>query len=516
MIKMVSKLMQKYRLFILFAAVVLLFYAATIHHAAVFPQSPSPQEPSPGLNAPTVTPTASPQASPPPPEPEAPVMVNNVTIIKVRADSGHSAAQRASIIEGRLADVLKRAGSAPAVDIAAVEGTPVIKSGGIFIISVTNSDAMPSGISVSELAATWRDELEKGLYRAWHERSSGYTKEALVRSGIIIIWAIVLNILLVLGLQRWLKIPGFVFTLIIWLCVVAFILWLFPDSRVWSKSLLDHVVLPVLAFCLTCVVVALLFKPADTFVDHVFDTTAKLRARQIEESQRSRHRLTMLRVVVKMVNKAAMIIIAGFLYLNNLQIDITTALAGAGIIGVGLGIAAQDLLKDYLGGFFIVLEDQFAVGDVIRAGEYSGTVEDFTLRITRLRDMEGRLITIPNSVIKAVENYSSAWSQVDCSVSVSRSTDLTRAMNIILELAKKLRDEWPDTIIDSPEMLGVEALEDSGVKLRMVVKTAPLAQWKVKRELLLRIKASFDREGIEIPFPQRAVWMRSEGSSPPV
>jgi small-conductance mechanosensitive channel len=492
--------------------VALLFYAVTMHNASVLPQTPG--TPSPGLITPTVSPTASPQASPPALQEEAPVMVNSVTIIKVRADSGHSAAERARIIEGRLADVLKRARSAPAVDIATVEDTPVIRSGGIYIISVTNSDAMPLRITVSELAATWRDELEKGLSRAWHERSSGYTKEALVRSGLVIFGALVLNILLILIIQRWLKIPGFLFTLIIWLCVVAFILWLFPDSRVWSKSLLDHVVLPVLAFFLTVLIVALLFKPADSFVDHLFDTTTKLRARLIEQSQRSLHRLTMLRVVVKMVSKAALIIIAGFLYLNSLQIDITTALAGAGIIGVGLGIAAQDLLKDYLGGFFIVLEDQFAVGDVIRTGEYAGTVEGFTLRITRLRDMEGRLITIPNSVIKAVENYSSEWSQVDCSVSVSRSTDLPKAMNIIVEVAKKLRDEWPDKIIDSPEMLGVEAIEDSGVRLRMVVKTAPLTQWKVKRELLLRIKTSFDREGIEIPFPQRSLWMRSEGSAP--
>ncbi len=135
------------------------------------------------------------------------------------------------------------------------------------------------------------------------------------------------------------------------------------------------------------------------------------------------------------------------------------------------------------------------------------------MRITRLRDMEGRLITIPNSTIRLVENLSSGWSQVDCNVFVSYGTDLAKAMNILLKTAQQLKEDWPEALCDDPQMLGVEELGQSGIRLRMIIKTPPLEQWKVKRELLLRIKNCFDSNGIVIPLPQRVIWMHSIGES---
>ncbi|MDQ7824003.1 MAG: mechanosensitive ion channel family protein [Candidatus Eremiobacteraeota bacterium] len=514
---------------ILFLFLCLLFLACALipPHSEALPGLPSPHhqppavppEPSQAQAAGSASSSATTPPSPAPPSPastleappdEAPVMLNNRALITVRGDSGHRAAERAGIIERRIEEVLKRAKSAPSIDIDTVDETPVIKSGGLYLISVTNSDAAPLGISVSDLAASWRDELEKGIRRTWHERSEGYTEEALIRSLYIILIGIALTIIGIFVFQRFLKLPGFLFILIIWLSVISAVLWLFPDSRPWSRNLVQGVLIPILTFLITFIVVMLLFKPTDAFVMRFFDIFEKIRDSDLDQRGRGLHRLAMLRVVGKVIAKTVLILIAGLLYLNSLHVDLTAALAGAGIIGVGLGIASQDLLKDYMAGFFFVFEDQFAVGDNIRAGAYEGTVEDFTLRITRLRDMEGRLISIPNSVIRTVENQSSGWSQVDFTVHVAYRNNLAKAMALLIETARELRADWKEIIIADPEMLGVEGIDESGVKLRMVMKTKPLSQWKVRRELLKRIKSRFDMEGIEIPFPQRSVWLRDD------
>jgi small conductance mechanosensitive channel len=221
----------------------------------------------------------------------------------------------------------------------------------------------------------------------------------------------------------------------------------------------------------------------------------------------------MLRILSSVGIKMILVALGLLFFVNSLKINLTAALTGAGVVGVALGLATQELLRDFVTGFFIVLEDQFAVGDVICTSNMTGTVEEFTFRITRLRDMEGKLITIPNSTIRLVENLSSGWSQVDCSVMVSYGTDLAKAMNILLKTAQTLKEEWPDVLYDDPQVLGVEELGESGIRLRMIVKTAPLEQWRIRRELLLRIKNGFDAHGIEIPFPQRVLWMRTiEGS----
>ncbi|MHC9541317.1 MAG: mechanosensitive ion channel domain-containing protein [Vulcanimicrobiota bacterium] len=481
--------------------------------------SPSPPSTAPATGTlpslPPATPvlphgTPSPAVSNGIPQNEAPVMLNNRVLITVRDDSGHSAAERAGIVQQRLEEALSRAQAAPSVDIVTVQETPVIQSGGLYLISVTNSDAASLGVSVSDLAAMWRDDLEKGIRRAWHERSEGYTREALIKSLCVILLGIVLTVIALFIFHRVFKYPGHLIALIIWLTVISLVLWLFPESRSLSSNLTNYVLIPIALFLVTVIIVALMLKPTDSFVTHFFDIFQKIREKDLDQSGRSQHRIGMLSVVAKVLAKITIVVVAVFLYLNSLHVNVAATLAGAGIIGVGLGIAAQDLLKDYLAGIFFVFEDQFAVGDVIRTAGFSGTVEDFTLRITRLRDMEGRLISIPNSTIRSVENLSSKWSQVDCSVYVAYDTDLARAMALIIEVADELRSQWQDIIIADPEMLGVDALEEVGVKLRMVMKTTPFNQWKVKRELLLRIKSRFEKEGIEIPCLLNSLCLRSD------
>ncbi|MEQ8172199.1 MAG: mechanosensitive ion channel family protein, partial [Candidatus Eremiobacterota bacterium] len=129
---------------------------------------------------------------------------------------------------------------------------------------------------------------------------------------------------------------------------------------------------------------------------------------------------------------------------------------------------------------------------------------------TRIRDMGGSLITVPNSSIRAVENFSSTWSQIDLIVGVAYDTDLKHAMDIMVATGKKLKEDHPDKILDEPVMLGVNELAESSVKLRMLLKTAPSEQWQMKRELFLRIKNEFYSKGIFIAFPQLTVWLNHD------
>ena len=208
--------------------------------------------------------------------------------------------------------------------------------------------------------------------------------------------------------------------------------------------------------------------------------------------------------------------VAGLMVLGELGIDLAPLLAGAGIVGIAIGFGAQNLVRDFLSGIFMLIEDQYGVGDVIDAGPASGIVEGVSLRTTRLRDVEGNVWHIPNGQIERVSNKSQEWSRALLDIQVSYQTGTERAAAVIKQVADHMWQdpEWSEDILVEPEVWGVEDLGPDGVTIRLVVKTKALSQWKVGRELRARIKRAFDAEGIEIPFPQRAVWYRGEGDGP--
>ena len=207
--------------------------------------------------------------------------------------------------------------------------------------------------------------------------------------------------------------------------------------------------------------------------------------------------------------------IAFLTILGEFDISLGPLLAGAGIAGVALGFGAQSMVKDFLAGFFMVVEDQFGVGDVIDVGEATGTVEKLTLRATRLRSVDGTVWHVPNGVIQRVGNQSQQWARALLDVSVAYGTDLRQAQDVIKATADGLwRDpEWTELLLEEPELWGVEMLAADSVDIRLVLKTKPGMQWKVMRELRIRLKESLDAAGIEIPFQQRTLWIRNEGES---
>ncbi len=191
--------------------------------------------------------------------------------------------------------------------------------------------------------------------------------------------------------------------------------------------------------------------------------------------------------------------IAITLILAVLGISPAALLTSAGLIGVALAFGAQNLLRDLIAGMFMIVEDQLGVGDVVDVGVATGTVEDVSLRTTRLRDVQGVVWHVPNGVVQRVGNMSQSWSRAVLDIPVSPTADLDEAQRIIGAAAHALaqEDEWVDRILDEPEVWGVESFTLDTVTIRLVAKTAPHQQWRVARELRGRIKAALDAAGIQ-------------------
>lgn len=196
---------------------------------------------------------------------------------------------------------------------------------------------------------------------------------------------------------------------------------------------------------------------------------------------------------------------AALMCLGEVGIDVGPLIAGAGVLGVAIGFGSQSLVRDFLSGAFILVEDQFGVGDIVDVGEASGTVEAVSLRTTRLRAIDGTVWHVPNGEIRRVGNMSQHWSRALLDIEVAYDTVVKHARSVIKRVADSVWAE-DDGVLEEPELWGVEQLGANGVMLRLVVKTTPSQQWRVSRELRERIKVAFDEEGIEIPFPQQTVW----------
>ena len=229
-----------------------------------------------------------------------------------------------------------------------------------------------------------------------------------------------------------------------------------------------------------------------------------------EISLRAEQRITALTSVLRSVASAVIFTIAGFLVLGEFGLNLAPLLAGAGILGIALGFGAQSLVKDFLSGLFILVEDQFGVGDIVDLDQQTvGTVEAVSLRTTRLRAVDGTVWHVPNGEIRRVGNKSQHWSRALLDVEVAYDTDIDHAKAVIQRVADALWQERDD-ILEEPEVWGVERLGANAVVIRLVVKTRPADQYAVSRELRQRLKEAFDAEGIEIPFPQQVVWHRDE------
>jgi moderate conductance mechanosensitive channel len=201
------------------------------------------------------------------------------------------------------------------------------------------------------------------------------------------------------------------------------------------------------------------------------------------------------------------VIIASMMVLQEFGVKIAPILASAGIVGVAIGFGGQYLVRDVITGFFIILENQYRIGDVVTIEGLSGSVEDISLRVTTLRDANGTVHYIPHGEIKKVSNCAKQFARINLNVGVSYDTNIEYAKQVINRIGQELANDpvWKNDINIAPAFLRVESLDDSSVSLKIMGETKPLRQWDVSGELLKRIKETFEQEGIEIPFPQRVI-----------
>jgi small conductance mechanosensitive channel len=222
-------------------------------------------------------------------------------------------------------------------------------------------------------------------------------------------------------------------------------------------------------------------------------------------SERRKQRAATIGSVMRSVSSIIILGIAGFMVLGQLGIDLAPLIAGAGVAGVAIGFGAQSLVKDFLSGIFMMLEDQYGVGDVIDTGAATGTVEAVTLRITQLRDGNGVVWYVRNGEILRVGNKSQGWSMAIVDIPVAYTEDIPRVQELIRTVADELSADpgWDPKILETPDMAGVESMTGDAVTLRIIVKCAPNENFGVQRELRARVKDAFDREGIRVPAPLR-------------
>jgi small conductance mechanosensitive channel len=221
--------------------------------------------------------------------------------------------------------------------------------------------------------------------------------------------------------------------------------------------------------------------------------------------------------LLKSILTGILIAVFGTMILAQVGVNIAPIIASAGIVGIALGFGAQSLVKDFLSGIFMIFEDQYGVGDVVNVGEASGTVEAVSLRVTRLRDVNGTVWYVPNGEILRVGNMSQNWARAVVDVTVGYREDLGKVIRTLRDIADDLwqDEDYSGIIIEQPEVTGVETLGPESIGVRVMVKTEPMEQWRVARELRSRIKARFDHEGISIPVAQRVMWQEANARQGP-
>ena len=209
------------------------------------------------------------------------------------------------------------------------------------------------------------------------------------------------------------------------------------------------------------------------------------------------------------------VVIAGLMVLGKLGLDIGPAVAGLGVVGIAVGFGAQSLVRDYLNGALILIENQYARGDVIRIAGVDGTVEDFTLRRTTLRDLDGVVHTVPNGEIHVASNLTRVWSRINQDVTVAYGTDIDKAIEVVDNVGREMAGDpvWKRRVLEAPRVERVGALGEYGITLKILGTVRAADQWAAAGDFRKRLLEAFKKHGIEIPRPQRVVLARDPGGA---
>ncbi|MFQ4140055.1 mechanosensitive ion channel family protein [Nodosilinea sp. PGN35] len=441
------------------------------------------------------------------------------------------------------------------VSIETVSGQPVLFAVGAgfaeprVLLTITDTDAQYSGLSQADLAERWQEILRDSLRQA----VSGRLPEARQRQIRRTLWILLASALLTLALTacwqvlgrrksaleekqnaeglplapdtlppqqhlqqvfryqitlaqrlqvvaflRWLMFWSIAF---VWITGIASALYIFPQTRSYAFRLFSIPVLLLLTWFFT----GLLNRLANLGIERVAQAWNKNELGDLDDIQRKSMRISTITGALKGLKTAIIYVLATLLVLQTLRIAPASLLAFGAVAALAISFAAQSLVKDLVNGFLILLEDQYAIGDLVTTGTTTGIVENLNLRITQIRGEDGRLVTLPNSLISQVENLSRSWSRANIKIDVAYGTNVDEALWVLHETAHALASdpEWRYAILNPVEMLGVEAMTHSGLTLMIWIRTRPLKQFLVAREFRRRLRLAFDRADIAIGVPQQ-------------
>jgi moderate conductance mechanosensitive channel len=277
---------------------------------------------------------------------------------------------------------------------------------------------------------------------------------------------------------------------------------------------------PVLPIVLIVAITVLLIRFVAVFVHRVVKAlldreVAEGTARELSAVEVQK-RIDTLDSLATNVIRAFLVLIAGVMILGELNLNIGPAIAGLGVVGIAVGFGAQSLVRDYFNGALILVENQFSVGDVVTIAGVSGSVEDFSLRRTTLRDLSGTVHTVPNGEIRVTANRTRVWARINEDVQVAYDTDIAKVTAIVDAVGQALYEdpEWRRKLLEPPAVLRIQSFGESGVTLKVLGTVRAAEQWAVAGELRKRLLEAFTRDHIEIPFPHRVVISRPGQPSP--
>lgn len=450
------------------------------------------------------------------------------------------------------------------VNIEQINGLPVLfavldgLSEPRVLLTVTDGDAQFNGMSKMALAESWQDILEVALQRAIDNRQPHFVQRQLRRALLLFAIGVVLTLILttvwkILGwrkhtleqqqssgehnavtpdisthdplvsprvtlvsllryqvsLEQRLQVIAFLHWLVfwgiafVWISTLAGIMYLFPQTRGYASRLFSTPVLLIVAWFIT----GLINRLANIGIDRVSQAWEKNDLANLDNIQQRAMRISTITRAAKGFKTAAIYVLALLLLLQLLRLAPASLLAFGAVAALAISFAAQNLVKDLVNGLLILLEDQYAIGDLISTGTATGIVENLNLRITQIRGEDGRLVTLPNSLIAQVDNLSRNWSRATLKVDVAYGTNVDRALAVVRQTAHAMAEDpnWGYAILDPTEMIGVESMTHAGITLLLWIRTRPLNQFVVAREFRRRLRLAFDQEEIGIGIPQQVL-----------
>lgn len=470
-------------------------------------------------------------------EERARVVVEGTPLFEVGGTPELRAARRAEAIGVRVAE-LAAMEAPPPVQVWTDGAATAVVAGEARIVEVDAVDAARRDTTAAAVAQDWAVVLQQTVDRLRAQRSWRYRlRLILIVIAATFAAAIAHHLLRRAGRALARRLPGdralgllpvlaewgaSVTRFVIWAALGAFIVWLVPRTRPLAFAAGAEglaTARDVVEWLLGSGLILGMIVVATIFVGRFAGAVARRLVQTFGARQGGRAELR-AETLLGTVSAAAQTLVAFIgliVVLGWLRIDPLPLVASAGVAGIAIGFGVQTLIRDFFTGLFILLEDQYGVGDLIQLRGTTGKVERFTLRITQVRGLDGSLTSIPNGEITTVTNLSKDWSQVVLDVNIKLGEDVDRAIAVITETAESLAREWGDRIQGEPEVLGVETVDPATetVTIRIVIRTAPLERWAVSRELRRRVLDAFRDEAIQVP-PRAIVTSPNQRTTPDV